>query len=169
MSAAEPFEQLVQAMTVADRPTDVSPIRVQPLVEQERDGTVRHEVHLDLHGIDWRMLVGDIAARIHYLRSTGHAEVGPLLAAAGVRPCDFEQQGALTKLVALLAGVTHQGSQHTLPPKWVLTPDGAVEMIRDLDAAATPPVVCPCGAVVQQPTQLTTTCGGCVDAIGGNR
>lgn len=145
-------------MTAANVPQ----IRVEPLVEQGRHD-VRHEVHLELAGIDWRMLVGDFAARIQTLREQGRP-ITALLAGAGRRPCDADQQAALTELLSLLAGPTHIGSPHSLPPTWAMTPEAAVAMAGVLDDAANPPVECHCGRAVPRPSQLTDECDVCTDS-----
>lgn len=140
---------------------------VVPIIEDERDG-LRHEVRLTLTDVQWRQLVGDIAARVLTLRGQGRPVLTKLLA-AGHRPSGTVQQDALTELVQMLAGPTHRGSAHTLPPMWDLSPEDAGALVLALSEASDDPVFCPCGAVVQQPTQLTNTCGGCVDQLGGNR
>jgi hypothetical protein len=127
-----------------------------------------HQVELSLTDAQWRELVGDIAARVLTLRGQGRPVLTKLLA-AGVRPGSMAQQDALTELVGMLKGSTHRGSAHALPPSWALTPEDATRLGCELWDAAEEPVVCGCGARVQQPTELTNTCGSCVARLGGNR
>jgi hypothetical protein len=142
-------------------------LNVTPIVEQHRDG-VHHEVQLELTDVQWRQLVGDIAARILTLRGQGRPILSKLMA-AGVRPTGIAQQRALDELLELLHGPTHKFSAHHLPPVWDLTPEDAGHLALQLAEASEEPVPCECGDVVQQPTQLTTTCGSCVDRLGGDR
>ena len=155
-------------LTAVPDPTPTEVFDVVKVVEQDADWAIHHNVQVTLTDVQWRMLVGDIAARVLTLMSDGHPVIAKLMA-AGVRPCDTHQQDALTDLVQLLAGPTHRGSTHTLPPLWDLTPEDADHLAMRLGEAALDPIECPCGAVVQQPTRLTGTCGGCVDRIGGDR
>ena len=146
----------------------MTPLDVVRVIEQHADGTVTHEAHITLTDTAWRQLVGDVAARFVHLRANGHPVLRRMLA-AGHRPACLTQQDALTDLVTMLTGPTHRGSAHTLPPLWEVTPDEATELAHALDDAAQEPAVCGCGSVVHQPSDLTTTCGQCVDRLGGDR
>lgn len=145
------------------------PLTAQPRIEQERDGTVTHVVEVRLSDVAWRMLVGDIARRLHAIRGANTVAIWALLHRAGEPRGSIGREDALTDLVALLGGPTFRGSPHGLPPTFELTIDQADSLIFALAEATEEPVVCACGNVVQQPTQLTTTCGPCVDRLGGDR
>ena len=106
--------------------------------------------------------MGDFAARVRWLHEGGAAIFTTLLE-AGKRPGGTSQQDALTLLVTQLAGPTFIGSAHSLPPTFTHTPEEAGELLVDLSSPLDEPVQCRCGRYVEQPTQLTDTCGVCVD------
>jgi hypothetical protein len=170
IDAPIPYVPPLTAVPAAPDTTSEAPalLDVVAVIEEETNGDIRHDVQLTLTDVQWRMLVGDIAARILHLRANGRPVLGKLLA-AGSRPCGIVQQNALTDLVTMLSGVTYPGSAHTLPPQWDLAPEDAGHLVQMLTEALEEPVVCACGAVVHQPSQLTGTCGGCVDLMGGDR
>ena len=153
--------------TLALVPDTPAVFDVAPLIEQEQRA-VTHQVQVTLTDVQWRMLVADIAARVLTLRADSRPVFSKLLA-AGTRPAGLVQQRALDELLVMLAGPTHRGSAHHLPPVWSLTPDDAAVLALALTEAAEDPVECACGSVVQQPTALTNTCGACADRLGGDR
>lgn len=132
----------------------------EPLIENTPEGDVTHEVVVTLAQVAYRQLVGDFAAAIASRMGTG---ILPKVLAAGSRPCGITQQRALDELIVMLAGPTHRGSEHALPPSWSLTPAEAARLLVDLAQAIEEPVQCRCGRYVEQPTQLTDTCGPCTD------
>lgn len=142
---------------------------VVPVVEQEANGDITHQVQLTLTDVQWRMLVGDIARRLHDIRGANTVAIWALLHRAGEPRSSIEREDALTDLVKILSGTTFRGSAHSLPPQWDLSPEDAGALALALAEASEDPVECGCGNVVQQPTQLTNTCGVCVDRLGGNR
>lgn len=162
-----PIPYLPTLALVPDLPTPAL-FDVVPVVEQERDG-VRHEVQLTFTEVQWRQLVGDFARRLHTIRGANTVAIWALLHRAGEPRSSMAREDALSDLVRILAGQTHRGSAHCLPPSWDLTPEDAGVLALALSEAADEPVVCACGNVVQQPTQNTETCGACFDRLGGNR
>ena len=83
--------------------TDTTPptFDVTPVIEQDRDGTVHHDVQVTLSDVAWRMLVGDVAARMVTLRSHSRP-LWTRVIVAGHRPTSLTQQAGLDELVGEL-------------------------------------------------------------------
>lgn len=139
------------------RHTVSPPLTVERVADTEPDGTETHQIRVTLSRSEMRTIIGHIARAVYQANSL-HATL-----LAGRPPGPGEHLDQILR-VEDLAQLLHLPG-HTI----TLSPAEVDDLIIDLEEAALDSCRCACGQLVQQPTQLTTTCGSCVERLGGDR
>ncbi|MGG5257496.1 hypothetical protein [Phycicoccus avicenniae] len=125
-------------------------LEVDRIVENTDDGHTHH-VQITLSPVQYRMLVGDIARRIHAIRGANSVAIWALIHRAGEPRSSVLREDALSDLLQIL----------NLPAPSVLIEAGEEfeELMAALEEAGAEPALCGCGAAVERPG--FTECGVC--------